>query len=394
MSTQAGVGISHNHDPAAAGKEAVALALKEAGAERADTVFLFATVGYDQQALLDAVRAAAGGAQVIGCSGEGVIAGDDADESNFAVSVMTFRSDELSFTPFLAEGLSKGAGELGKRLMEEVWSKAGDDALGLFLFPDGMTFNWDSFLAGAAAAAAKRMPIYGGTAGDNWTFTGTYQYFGDRVVRDGVVAGLLRGQGRIVSNVTHGCVPIGQARTITKAQGGAIFEIDGKPIFDVLAEYVDGDPRANWNTVVTSLCLGFRAPEHMKGEYPEYVVRALIAKDDAAGAVIIGSNVENGAEVWMTRRDHDLVQQSTEQMGKKIHAWLDGQTPKLVFHFDCAGRGKMFLRDKQKSDLLKQLRAEVAPNSPWIGFYCYSELAPVAEHNAYHSFTAVVAAIC
>lgn len=96
----------------------------------------------------------------------------------------------------------------------------------------------------------------------------------------------------------------------------------------------------------------------------------------------------------MTRRDHDMVAESVDQMGKKIRTWLGEQQPKLVFHFDCAGRGKMFLRDKQKLDLLKHLRAEVAPTTPWVGFYCYSELAPVAEHNAYHSFTAVVAAIC
>lgn len=394
MATAAGVGISHNHDPVAAGKEAVAAALAQAGSDRCDTIFLFATVGYDQPALLASVVAAAPGAQVIGCSGEGVIAGDVGDESNFAVSVMAFRSDEMSFIPFCVEGLSQGGAEVGRKLMEQVNGKLGDDALGLFLFPDGMTFNYDSFFDGARKAAARNLPIFGGTAGDNWTFTGTYQYFGDRVVKDGIVAGLLRGKGRIVSNVTHGCVPIGTARTITKAQGGAIFEIDGKPIFDVLAEYVDGDPRANWNTVVTSLCLGFRAPEHMKGEYPDYVVRALIAKDDAAGAVIIGSNVTPGTEVWMTRRDHDMVAESVDQMGKKIRTWLGEQQPKLVFHFDCAGRGKMFLRDKQKLDLLKHLRAEVAPTTPWVGFYCYSELAPVAEHNAYHSFTAVVAAIC
>ena len=394
MSTEAGVGISHNHDPVAAGKEAVAAALKQAGGTRCDTVFLFATVGYDQAALLKSVSEAAGGAQVLGCSGEGVIAGDECDESNFAVSVMTFRSDELSFDPFCVEGLSGGVGEVGRRLMEQVNGKVGEDALGLFLFPDGMTFNYDAFVAGASAAAKRPLPIYGGTAGDNWTFTGTYQYFGDRVIKDGIVAGLLHGKGRIVSNVTHGCVPIGTARKITKAQGGAIFEIDGKPIFDVLAEYVDGDPRANWNMVVTSLCLGFRAPEHMKGEYPDYVVRALIAKDDQAGAVIIGSNVEPGTEVWMTRRDHDAVAESVDQMGKRIKSWLGEEQPKLVFHFDCAGRGKMFLRDKQKTDLLKHLRQEVAPSAPWVGFYCYSELAPVAEHNAYHSFTAVVAAIC
>jgi hypothetical protein len=42
---------------------------------------MFASVGYDQQALLNAVNEATDGAPLCGCSGEGVIAGNEADES-------------------------------------------------------------------------------------------------------------------------------------------------------------------------------------------------------------------------------------------------------------------------------------------------------------------------
>ncbi|WP_409410528.1 FIST N-terminal domain-containing protein [Bradyrhizobium sp. AUGA SZCCT0160] len=59
---------------------------------------MFASVGYEQRALLDAVRVATGGAPLAGGSGGGVIAGAEADESSFAVAVMTIRSDELNFT--------------------------------------------------------------------------------------------------------------------------------------------------------------------------------------------------------------------------------------------------------------------------------------------------------
>ena len=50
MTTKAGVGTSHHHNPNVAGREAAEQALKEASIAKADFVFMFATVGYDQSA--------------------------------------------------------------------------------------------------------------------------------------------------------------------------------------------------------------------------------------------------------------------------------------------------------------------------------------------------------
>ena len=48
MTTRAGVGMSLNHSPNVAGREAGEKALKKAGVNEPDFVFMFATVGYDQ----------------------------------------------------------------------------------------------------------------------------------------------------------------------------------------------------------------------------------------------------------------------------------------------------------------------------------------------------------
>ena len=62
MGIQAGVGMSHHRNPRVAGQEAARQALEQAGVDKPDFVFMFATVGYNQQALLQAVRQATGGA--------------------------------------------------------------------------------------------------------------------------------------------------------------------------------------------------------------------------------------------------------------------------------------------------------------------------------------------
>jgi FIST C domain len=46
MTTKAGVGTSHHHNPNVAGREAAQQALKEAGLERPDFLFMFASIGY------------------------------------------------------------------------------------------------------------------------------------------------------------------------------------------------------------------------------------------------------------------------------------------------------------------------------------------------------------
>src|SRR5829696_48556 len=105
MSTKAGVGMSRNHNPNVAGREAAEQALKKAGVAKPDFVFMFASIGYDQHSVLRAVREATGGAPLTGCSAEGTIDGDDADETNFSVLVTVISSEELQWTNGIAAGL-------------------------------------------------------------------------------------------------------------------------------------------------------------------------------------------------------------------------------------------------------------------------------------------------
>src|ERR687889_432895 len=95
MTINAGVGMSRHHNPNVAGREAAEQALKKAGVEKPEFVFMFASTGYDQPSLVRTVREITGGAPLSGCSAEGTINGDDADESNFSVVVTAISSEEL-----------------------------------------------------------------------------------------------------------------------------------------------------------------------------------------------------------------------------------------------------------------------------------------------------------
>ena len=120
MTTAAGVGMSRHHNPNVAGREAAEQALQKADLDELDFVFMFASIGYDQHSLLRAVRETTGGAPLSGCSVEGTINGEDADESNFSVVVTAISSDELEWTNGLATGLSADSCAVGQRVAQEL----------------------------------------------------------------------------------------------------------------------------------------------------------------------------------------------------------------------------------------------------------------------------------
>ena len=397
MTTKAGVGTSHHHNPNVAGREAAEQALKNAGVAKPDFVFMFASIGYDQHSLLRAVRETTGGAPLTGCSAEGTINGDNADESNFSVVVTAISSDELQWTNGLARGLEDDSRAVGQRVARELLPHLSADTIGLFVFPDGLTENLGNFFAGLEGNLSidRFLPLWGGGAGNNYIFgEPTYQYCNDEVISDGVSYALLSGKARASWAMSHSVIPIGGERIVTRAQGNVIYEIDGKPAVEVLKEYLPEhaltDER-DWMRYAISLALCFKAPSYMKDE--EYVVRGVPQLNLTDGSVTVQTEVQEGTSVWFSSRDKEKLASGFDRMAGQIKHQLGGTQPKLVFQFECATRGKMMFREQEKLQLLRRLRQSVGPDVPWAGFYTIGEIGPVEEHNNHHLYTSVVLAL-
>jgi hypothetical protein len=394
MTTRAGVGTSRHHNPNVAGRDAAEQALENAGLESPNFVFMFASVGYDQRSLLRAVREATGGAPLSGCSGEGTISGDEADESNFSVVVMVISSDELRWRNGLATGLGADSHATGQLVAQTLSADLSADAVGLFVFPDGITANIDHFFAGLEGnlSSDQFLPLWGGAAGDNLMFRQTYQYCDDEIASDGVAYALLSGKAESTWAISLGTAPIGSERIVTRSQGNVIYEIDGKPVLEVLQEYLpDRALTEDWERYVLTLALCFRAPTYMKDE--EYIVRAIPSVDVTDGTVTVQTEVREGTSVWMSSRDKEKITAGLDRMAERIKQELGDNQPKLVFHFDCCSRGKLIFRNQEKLRLLRRFRQAVGPDVPWAGFHSFGELGPVGKHNCFHNYTATVLAL-
>jgi hypothetical protein len=398
MATRAGVGMSRHHNPNLAGRDAAQQALKKAGVDRPDFVFMFASIGYDQQSVLRAVREATGGAPLSGCSAEGTINGDEADESGFSVVVTTISSDDLQWTNGIARGLEDDARAVGQQVAQDLLPDLSADTIGLFVFPDGLiTLTLESFFAGLEEnlSTLQFLPLWGGGAGNNLDTVGpTYQYCDDEVMSGGISYALLSGKAQASWAISHGLVPIGGERIVTRSKGNVIYEIDDKPAVEVLKEYLPEQALTedrDWMRYAISLALCFRAPSYMKDE--EYVVRGVPALRMADGSIIVQTEVSEGTTVWFSSRDKEKMITGLDRMARQIKEQLGGEKPKLVFQFECLTRGKTMLREQEKLQLLKRFRQSLDPDVPWAGFYTIGEIGPVEEHNDLHLFTSVVLAL-
>jgi hypothetical protein len=405
MATKAGVGMSRHHNPNVAGREAAEQALQKAGVAKPDFVLMFGSIGYDQRTLVLAVREATGGAPLTGCSAEGTIIGDDADESGFSVVVTAISSDDLEWTNGLAAGLEAEPRAVGRRVAKDLIPHLSADTVGLFVFPDGLkdmvvpTENLvDNFFAGLEEnlPSERFLPMWGGGANVdiNNIASPTYQYCDDEVTTDGVSYALLSGKARAGWAISHACIPIGGERIVTRSKGNIIYEIDGKPAMEVFGEYLPEGSLTHdrdWFRYVISLALCFKAPSYMKDE--EYVVRGMPAVSMADGSITVQTEVKEGTSVWLSSRDKEKVFNGFDRMAAQIKDQLGGEKPKLVFQFECATRGKLMFRDQEKLQLQRRFRRSLDPDAPWVGFYTVGEIGPVEEHNLRHLYTSVVLAL-
>src|SRR5689334_6861243 len=98
--TRVGVGYSTKRRTAEAAGEATRAALAGLDGHKPDVLLVFANPGYDQTAMLAAIREIAGDATICGCSSEGIIYRDGCNESACAINVMAIASKQLAFHAF------------------------------------------------------------------------------------------------------------------------------------------------------------------------------------------------------------------------------------------------------------------------------------------------------
>jgi len=392
-SIKAGVGRSNNPNPLKAGQEACQKAIDEM-VGKPDLIVIFSSVALDQEKMLQGVNSVAGDAVIVGCSDSGEITTEGPVKEH--VAVMAVSSDQIEFTAGIGKGVGVNSHEAGKQAAAEVVKKAKGKISMFVMLPDGTTGNGAAIVRGVQEALGKHFPIMGGSAGDDFKFEKTYQYFQDQVLHDAVVGIGFSGKFSWGVGVRHGWEPIGLPMKVTKSEGAVLKELDGKPALKIYEDYFGRKAEELIKEPIARMAYTYPLGMSVEGS-PELLIRDVVIANEK-GEITCAAEIPQGSEIRLMLGDREKAIQSAKEAAEEALSQLKGSSPKLILVFDCMARNKLLGRRRPEEIIAVQeiLGKEV----PLLGFYTYGEQAPLGGNidpevcqSVFHNETMALLAI-
>ena len=362
---QCAVGHSDDVDEADAVEAAWSQASSQLGGSIPGAALVFCGISYDQHAVLAAIDGKQPGLAMIGGTTDGEMSatGGYAEES---VLIVLFASDEVVFRAGLGTSLSQDATMATGQAADQARHGDAEPAL-VFLVGDGLTSSGDLVVAGLSDRFGARVPMIGGLAGDKLALVRTNLFCGTEVVTDGVAVLALYGPLLIGCGVASGWNPIGHFGTVTRATGGRVEEIDGKPALAFFERYA-GDGLDNTWMHAFPLAV-------WEADDSGFAVRAPIANDRDTGAVVFSGHVPEGARVQITEASRSRILEGTRLSATAALTAYPGEAPAAAFAVSCTSRHLMLGTETDQE--VATLGTHLPAHLPIGGWYAYGEMAPL-----------------
>ena len=312
---------------------------------------------------------------VFGASTAGEIFNDEVHADSIVAMLLDIGRDVYSLEMF--HGKDKSSLQVGQNIGE--WAKTVYDNPALMVASGGLLANGEHIVNGIISAMGRQVPLFGGLAGDDLKIQETSVFSVSQVTSNGVLALIFDGNVMGLQGVAFsGWKAIGTSKTVTRADGNIVYEIDNQPALDIYMKYlkVPNDPAA--------------APG-LAGEYPLVMNRddgssvlrvALILNQDKS--MVFAGSVPEGAKVrFGMAPGSEIIDEAIEQMSE-----FNRQNPRsdALVLFSCKARHMAFgpMIEDEISAVHKLW------DVPMVGFFTYGEIGPVLNGGCdFHNETLV-----
>jgi len=266
---EVGYGAANNSDSFDAGRDAALQAISSVHHFRVSGVIVFASVRYNLSEVLKGVRSVIPSAIVMGTTTAGEICNGHLEES---IVVTVLASPFLKINCGLGRDVSKHVLQAVDELISapkilpyfvdiDYWNDLtlkGKSVFGVLFSPGNTRHNASQsyeILEALKQKSLGRIPIFGGSAADDWRMEENYIFFQEGHYPDSVVLAIFETQLQYGIAMSHGFVPTSSRATVTKADGHTVMELDWKPAADVYAS-LTGFSRAELEGKHLSLTTG------------------------------------------------------------------------------------------------------------------------------------------
>lgn len=192
-------------------------------------------------------------------------------------------------------------------------------------------------LFGFEDVVGKLVNIYGGMAGDDYSFKNQYVFTNRKSSNRGIVA-LVLDENKVIikGRATCGWKAVGTEKTVTKSEGNHVYTVDDIPVLDITAKYggIENLSKEN-DDLILQIASNF--PLQVQRPKGDPVMRPALVIDWDDRSFLCSGSVPQGSKVrFSLPPDFDVVEKvikSCEEVKEKEMPEIDA----LVV-FSCAGR--------------------------------------------------------
>jgi methyl-accepting chemotaxis protein len=388
MSTKIATAMAHGNANSVV-EELVGAARGQLGGEQPSLVLAFASTSQPLEAVLPGVKAAFGDSVVLGAStaGEFVESGDAKDGTALFAVAGDFRVHAG-----MGRGLKADPEAAARAAVADLPASVdGYPHRTAILLLDPLAGNGEEATLITASLLGEGIRLAGGAAGDDLKMTATHVGLDGQCASDAIVVAVIFSKASLGVGVCHGHLGLSEPIRVTKAEGGTVFEVDGRPAWDVWSEATREsaakrgvDPDALRNEDLIGYLLRYEAGLSTGSELK---IRAPLSRNED-GSLNFACGIPEGAEIQITESEPSRQIDSAREAARRARAQTGGGAVAGALVFDCICRN-LILGD-QFGLAVKGISEELG-GAPLAGFETYGEIAlDVGEMSGFHNTTSVV----
>ncbi len=396
---KSGVSLIHDSNPEIAGRKAVEEALKKLGNNDADLIIVYVDYKVENNNVADfykkinavfkGAKAAAKNNPIIGtCATAGIItsAGTGKNNSVGVIAMKTSGNAQIKIAKVenVLNNIDKAGLDLGKKLKTEK------NAAMLLFTDSNISHNKPQigkFLSSLSSVIS--VPIVGGNSTGFNDFNAPV-FFQDRLYDKSAIGVMISGDFKIGTAYANNFDFIHKnPLVITKSEGRKVYELNGKPI-DQVVESLTGVNREGQKNITSALKNIFT----YKIEGRPFIRFQRALKVDKKGAYYDGwpNNMPKGREIYIAKYNQSRLLSSAKDSVDRAMKSAKISKPQVLFSFNCNGRSGIGKRTVAET---KMICKTVGNNVPVAGYYACGEFGTsdyktTKEQIRYLQFSSII----
>jgi hypothetical protein len=325
------------------------------------------------------------GIEVIGATSSGEFINGHQSEGEAAIMLLDINKNDycILFEDIGERTLNEAATNMAKTALQK-FNKPAFILCSTLMSPGGKMIDGETLIRTIEKTVGPHVNLFGGMAGDDITFTGTYVFTHDLSTDHGMAALILNEEKiNLYGIALSGWKPMGISRTITKSEANLIYTIDDQPALDTYLRFLGKEKSSDDNQVKFFDSIGIHYPFQIERDNREPMMCTPIGYNREKGALICESNVTQGSKFrFSTPPDFDIIE-TVINKASELKRKIDTGAEALLI-FSCAGR--LSALGPMAQDENEGLAA--VWDAPMAGFYTYGEFGrAINGKHEFHSTT-------